>query len=122
MDARSVYDKLRSVTEFTVTDEHIKLLRRAYVSWDDCEFGAPAIDCKRPYGNSDVVSDIAEILGIIDDECRDEESEILPDAEVALTRLHGETAIALQIALATGVFRAGRYVCDKYGANWHLAP
>ena len=32
--------------------------------WDDCEFGAPAIDCKRPYGNSDVYNDIAKILEI----------------------------------------------------------
>lgn len=34
-----------------------------YVGWDDCEYGAPAIDCKRPYGNSSVEEDIAEILG-----------------------------------------------------------
>ena len=48
---------------FELTEEHIKLLRQMCVSWDDCEFGAPAIDCKRPYGNSDVYSDIAKILG-----------------------------------------------------------
>ena len=62
-DAETYYRKMRLVTEFTVTEEHLKLLRRAYVGWDPCEFGAPAIDCKRPYGNSDVISDIGEILG-----------------------------------------------------------
>lgn len=49
---------------FTVTSEHLKLLRRANITWDSREFSAPAIDCKRPYGNSSVYSDIAEILGI----------------------------------------------------------
>ena len=29
---------------FTLTEEHLKLLRHANVRWDDCEFGAPAID------------------------------------------------------------------------------
>jgi hypothetical protein len=54
---------MSGVTEFTVTEDHLKLLRRAYIGWDDCEFGAPGIDPKRPYGNSDVIGDIAEILG-----------------------------------------------------------
>ena len=122
MDAKDIYDELRLVTEFTVTEDHLKLLRRAYVGWDDCEFGAPAIDSKRPYGNSDVIGDIAEILGTpgsgeIDDEAGD-----IPDEDAArFTRLHGETATVLQIALATGEFRTGRYVCDKYQANWRLA-
>jgi hypothetical protein len=49
---------------FTVTDEHLKLLRRTNVGWEDGEFGAPSIDCKRPYGNSSVYNDIAEILDI----------------------------------------------------------
>ena len=120
-DARSVYDKIRNVTEFTVTDEHLKLLRRAYVGWDDCEFGAPAIDCKRPYGNSDVIADIAEILEVPDDQWRDEDGDAFPDAEEAFTKLHAETAIVLQIALATGEFRPGRYVCEKYGRNWRPA-
>lgn len=121
LDARAIYDEPRLATEFTVTEEHLKLLRRAYVGWDDCEFGAPAIDCKRPYGNSDVLDDIAEILGVAEGEARDEDGEILPDAAAAFTRLHGETATVLQIALATGEFRAGRYVSDKYSANWRLA-
>lgn len=51
-------------TTFTVTDDHLKLLRRASVGWSDCEFGAPEIDPKRPYGNSNVLGDIAEILGL----------------------------------------------------------
>lgn len=48
-------------TRFALTDQHLTLLRSAYVRWEDCEFGAPAIDYKRPYGNSDVVGDMAMI-------------------------------------------------------------
>lgn len=47
-----------------VTDNHIKLLKNLYISWDDCEFGGPRVDPKRPFGNSDVIGDIATILDI----------------------------------------------------------
>ena len=30
---------------------------------DDCEYGAIGIDCKRPFGNSDVEGDILELIG-----------------------------------------------------------
>lgn len=29
---------------------------------DNCEYGAIGVDCKRPFGNSDVESDILELL------------------------------------------------------------
>ena len=31
-------------SRFELTAEHIKLLRRAYIGWQDCETGAPEID------------------------------------------------------------------------------
>lgn len=46
-----------------ITNEHLKLLERANWEFNDCEYGAPAIDYKRPYGNGDVEDDIATILG-----------------------------------------------------------
>lgn len=119
-DPRKIYDDQRFITDFTVTDEHLKLMKRAYVSWDDTEFGAPEIDCKRPYGNSNVIEDIAEILGVPEDQWSDGDGEALPDAEQAFTKLHAETAIVLQIALNTGEFREGRYVREKYG-DWRPA-
>ena len=52
-----------AVSEFTVTEDHLELLRHVHLYWDYGEgYGAPAIDPKRPYGNSDVERDIAEIL------------------------------------------------------------
>lgn len=52
-------------TRFTVTDQHLALLRRTHIGYDAwTEFGAPEVDSKRPYGNSNVHLDLAEILGI----------------------------------------------------------
>lgn len=92
---------------FTVTEDHLKLLRRAYVGWDGTEFGAPAIDCKRPYGNSSVYHDIAEILGI-KPEGPDKET-FSREQRFLMLKLHEETRTVLQIALIIGRFEAGEY-------------
>jgi len=106
---------------FELKEEHIKLLRNMCVRWDDCEFGAPSIsiDCKRPYGNSNVYHDIAKILGI--------EGTIIDNKEAFsqeqidwMNRIHKETKVALQIVLVTGEFRPGEYVSDEYADNWRL--
>lgn len=105
---------------FVVTDDHLKLLQHAYVGWEDCEFGAPAIDCKRPYGNSSVYLDIAEILGI-EPEGDDDgygERDFTRDQKDAMRKFHVETQTVLQIALATGSFEPGTYICPKYSSNW----
>jgi hypothetical protein len=109
-DTRALFDVIRGVREFTVTDEHLRLLRCAHVFWFDAEFGAPSIDPKRPYGNSSVFGDIAEILEVPGSEWADEYLSPSLDARWRFLRLHVETAIALQIVLATGEFRTGRYV------------
>jgi hypothetical protein len=114
-DTRALFDVVRTVTEFTVTDDHLRLLRRAYVHWNQGEFGAPSIDSKRPYGNSNVFGDIAEILGIPESEWADEDLSPSVDYEWRFLRLHVGTAVALQIALETGEFRTGRYT---RGRDW----
>jgi hypothetical protein len=99
---------------FTVTEEHIALLRRANVGWEDCEFGAPSIDCKRPYGNSSVYSDIAEILGIK----ASEDGDFAEGERERMRKLHEETQQALRIFLATGQMMAGEYEADRYRNDW----
>lgn len=110
-----------SVVRFTLTPEHVALLRRANVSWEHCEFGAPSIDCKRPYGNSSVVSDILEILG--EEPAGDEGGPEYPSDEqtARCTALHLETKTALQVILAAGTFEPGEYVADQYLDNWQRA-
>jgi hypothetical protein len=112
-DTRALFDVVHKVREFTVTDEHLRLLRHGHVFWDEAEFGAPSIDAKRPYGNSNVYRDIAEILGVPESEWSDRQLSPSLDVKWRFLRLHVETAIALQIALFTGEFRTGRYVRDQ---------
>jgi hypothetical protein len=103
---------------FTVTEQHLALLKRANVRWEDCEFGAPAIDCKRPYGDSDVLLDMSEILDL---DITDKDGDRIPAVEAELTRIHKETGTALQIALAVGYFKVGKYACPKYTRDWREA-
>jgi hypothetical protein len=101
--------------KFTLTDKHIKLLRNAYVDWDDCETGAPCIDCKRPYGNSFVESDMYEIL-----EGKEPPENFYDDNDLRneYLAIHKETETALQIVLATGKFEPGDYEADYCRNNW----
>lgn len=93
---------------FRLTEDHARLARAMWVGWDSCEFGAPAVDCKRPYGNSDVLRDMREILE-------------RPDAtDDELYQLHGEMQTVLQIALRNGSYSVGEYIAPKYGIDWRF--
>lgn len=99
---------------FTVLPEHLTLLKSANVSWHHCEFGAPAIDCKRPYGNSSVFSDIGRMLGIVPDQ----NGYFTDEQEAYMLKIHEETQTVLQIFLSTGKMEAGKYQCENYYRNW----
>ena len=88
--------------EFEFTDEHMKLLRAMYVDWEDGEAGAPAINCKRPYGNSDIHEDIAEVLGWELFEDADGQKHLSKSQRDRAEKLHKETKDALQIFLLWG--------------------
>jgi hypothetical protein len=106
------------IQRFELKEEHLKLLRNMRVRWDDCEFGAPAIDCKKPYGNSDVYENMAKILGIEGFENSDGEISFSEEQVDLMDKLHKETEVVLQIVLKTGKFEQGIYVADEYGDNW----
>lgn len=107
--------------KFTVTKDHLKLLRRFQVGWQYCETGAPEIDPKRPYGTSAVENDIHEILTGETIGCTDSKRDELTEKETEkYSKLHRETETALQIALATGSFKAGNYECEEYSTDWKL--
>ena len=102
--------------KFKINEQHLKLLQHAYTSWDDCEFGAPEIDPKRPYGNSDVLNDMAQILyGQLPDEARDKVVESTSDY---LRQLHKELETVLEICLRTQSFEVGEYESEDYMKNW----
>ena len=97
---------------FTVTKEHLKLLKRMSVTWNDCESGAPSIDPKRPYGNSNIPVSMAKILKI---EFNEDDGELKPSDENRMYKLHREMETVLAIVIQTGKFKAGKYKTVAYG-------
>jgi hypothetical protein len=97
--------------DFVLTKQHLALLRRLYIEWhpmpSEDEKGVASVNIKRPYGNSDVLGDVAEILGLrlYINEDGDED----PTVRAKALQMHREVETALQIVLATGSFRPGRY-------------
>lgn len=99
---------------FTVTEQHLKLLRRMNVGWDDSGKGAPGVDAHRPYNSKWVFHDVADILdpeGMAAIAEADEEAIGAYEQahEEEFLRVHRETEYALDIALATGSFTPGTY-------------
>jgi len=97
---------------FVLGNDHLKLLRAARVQWQNCETGAPEIDPRRPYGNSDVAGDVARILGCEVQRCPHCHEPLSEQCDEALMQAHRETETALQIVLAlagraatTGVYK-----------------
>jgi hypothetical protein len=111
-----------NTTEFTITDEHLKLSRRMYMSWWDCEFGAPCVNPKRPYGNSYVEGDVIEILGLENPRKDDDWADLPDDLVDRINTLHREMQTVIQIWLCTGVIQTGTFVrSDKYDyRSWKL--
>jgi hypothetical protein len=84
---------------FTLKQEHLNLLENLEIDWSSGDYGAPAIDGRRPYGNYDLISDIAWILGI-KPEIDNEFNNIHSQSNVGhMLQLHHETCQALQIVL-----------------------
>ncbi|MEE2040112.1 hypothetical protein Q8791_23115 [Nocardiopsis sp. CT-R113] len=90
------------VATFTLTAEHVTLLQAK----DDHD-----PDAKRPYGNSDVPVDVADLLGWDVDVWED------AAARDRARELHHETGTALQVILSAGTTTPGVYHQDQ-DDNW----
>lgn len=106
------------MTHFTLTAEHVTLLRNTSVSWNDLEVGAPTIDPKRPYGNGDHITDICRILGWPKEGDNGHEPCWSSTQRKRARVLHGDLETALQVVLAAGSFEPGLYGCTDYMRNW----
>lgn len=93
--------------QFKIDDRHLTLFKRMNVDWWGVEFGAPAIDPKRPYGNGDVIKDMRDILHLSVEE--DEDGLFPPEFDRAMADLHAEMKTALQVCLSTQSFETGLY-------------
>lgn len=112
----------QDILEFEVLPEHIKLLSHMHVHWhspadeEDEVYGAPAIDPVRPYGDSDIFNDVANILGITPVDGS------FPQRHMQRMRLlHRDTALVLQIFLQTKRVRPGTYQRESSNADWVYA-
>ncbi|QNJ55901.1 hypothetical protein SEA_RASPUTIA_11 [Microbacterium phage Rasputia] len=127
------------MSDFILTEDHLALLSQTYIDWEDYAYeGAPAVNIKRPYGNSGVIEDVAEILsGNRANEVTDDSKYVFNrDGDIVsvmtvdgrtltqtdLERIHKETATALQIVLCTFSFTPGTYRREHpYAArSWKL--
>ena len=103
---------------FDVHEDHKKLLMRSYWDWDDCEYGAPCMDPKRPYGNSDVGGDIAGILEmkLMTDGYGEK---VISDIQSKMCRgRHLEMQHYLQILARFGEIPDGRYSRPNTWSEW----
>lgn len=104
--------------EFTITQDHLTLVKNMIVSWDHCEFGAPAVDCKRPYGNSCVEQDIIEILGWADTSDEAFHEGDYEDMFIEASDLHAETEYVLQICFQRLSFETGTFRRENSWDEW----
>lgn len=103
---------------FELTEEHLKLLRRGCIEFND---GVPGLDMKRPFGNSDYYKDIFKILkwGY-----RERDGEYPEEAYERADRILTELLHALQIVIlnAGKAVKLGRYQQkDEYDySSWRF--
>lgn len=106
--------------EFKLKPQHITLLKNAHVSENEIEFGAPSIDPKYPYGDSQVIQSMIQLLLPEPEWPNFEEGEISEDLAEEMYQLHRELQTALKIALkfSDQPLRKGLYVKEGYTDPW----
>jgi hypothetical protein len=122
MTDRDRTEHLGYTRRFTLTGEHLALISRLYIQWsrEVNEDGAPEIDPFRPYGNRQVLRDIAEVIERHPPEPDDDDAwdRLLTERADYYRALHRDTATALAIVLATHSFIPGIYEADRYRNDW----
>ena len=103
---------------FTLTADHIKLLKSAYVTRNkDPYWGTIGIDCKRPFGDSGIAESMAKILGIAG--MVTDDGLVYPAGTAdQMFDIYKELETALEIVLATGSFEPGEYQASDYDRDW----
>lgn len=126
-------------TSFELTAFHIALLKRLEFGWHEGSYdGAPAVDIKRPYGNSDVLADVraiyAELSGLrYDDDPEDKELEFsfvradgtsfdAADLDEEIWGAHRQMETVLQILAKNpeGIVPGTYERSNSYSKDWKL--
>jgi hypothetical protein len=111
---------------FEVVPKHIELLKRLNIFWrysphdsplDETVTwltGAPSVNTKRPYGNSGIAADVAEIIGVPQPDW--DAGETWTEEQMTRFRvLHRSMAIVLEIACQCNGIAPGMYVTKWLG-------
>lgn len=108
---------------FELTEDHIKLLEYSNINYSPhCEHGYIGLDCKRPFGNSNLVDDMANILEIEPVKTDDDEIHWPKGTSERMQIIfEEELPKALAIILKTKSFQPGLYECDEYYDNWRIS-
>ena len=121
------YMMLDQCKSFTVTENHLKLIKRANIQFVFKEEGPYYSyfyqDGKRPYGNSDFVGDIAEIIGVEPDcQGKDEDEKWFSDElELTLIKHHVDLKIVMAILCANCSIQPGTYTRESvYSDEWTI--
>lgn len=103
--------------KLVVKEHHLKLLKELYIDWNNDGFGAPCVDPKRPFGNSDVFKDMARILCL---DMPDEETQFekYKRFEDSLYKGYTELKDCLQILCQQFTITTGTYECNEYSNIW----
>ena len=107
--------------KFKLTQDHITLIQ----SFNVVDYGtAPSIDEKRPFGNSDIVDDMIEILhpdfySELSSGMYDSDSEKYQSLEDEMYTLYNELNTALSIVFSTLSFKPGIYT-NENNNKWEL--
>jgi hypothetical protein len=114
-DAVGMIEPEEGIIQFEILPEHLKLLRSLQLEWQGVmAWGSLQTNAKRPYGTPDFLMDVRKILseGVLGDD-------VDSLTEQDILKLHRGAAMALQIALKTGKFKAGTFRSPKFGQDWH---
>lgn len=113
------YDKGHS---FRITEDHLKLLNRTFWEFIKEPYGGhTSMNYKRPYGNSDVLGDVCEIIGSEPFVDHNGEKHYSSSQYEYAKKIHSEMPIVLTIISKTQTVYAGTYECvEDHGNKWVL--
>lgn len=116
---------------YRLTEEQVLLIRELHFYQDDGSMlgyeGGPAVDSKRPFGNSNVEGDVLEIVdprpyeeiwNEYDDEDEEASDEFYDKQKEVYDRLYPTLGKAMQVVVAAGSFEPGIYSCNRYCRNF----
>lgn len=116
----------KKIKNFTITDEHLKLVSNLQLTWDYNKVEAPAFDAEKPYGSNDLYRRMIKILNwkvevMLNNEAFDyfSNNDELPKAlKDKLYNLHRELETVIEICIRRLSFETGTYQTEEYSSDW----